>query len=108
MNPDTLFADLLPIVGEVSAADFVQFKFPQWKPTGNTQAKDRPKATALRRDEIKPVDQFRWKTVIHQNEHLYPRAKALLAEKEAMLARVVRRDPCFKCGVRADIGCRHQ
>ena len=21
---------------------------------------------------------------------------------------VVRRDPCFKCGVRGDIGCKHQ
>lgn len=29
-------------------------------------------------------------------------------EREArLLSRVVRRDPCFKCGTRADIGCIH-
>ena len=35
------------------------------------------------------------------------RATALAAEKEAAFARVVHRDPCGYCGVRADIGCRH-
>ena len=36
------------------------------------------------------------------------RTAALQAEREAALALVVTRDPCPKCGVRRDIGCRHK
>jgi hypothetical protein len=30
-----------------------------------------------------------------------------LAERDTALARVVKRDPCPLCGVRADFGCKH-
>ncbi len=44
----------------------------------------------------------------HQKRVAAERAIASLAAKEAVLASVVRRDPCARCGVRGDIGCRHQ
>ena len=36
------------------------------------------------------------------------RALARTQENEEILSRVVHRDPCSYCGVRADVGCRHQ
>lgn len=33
---------------------------------------------------------------------------APLTARPLFVAQVVNRDPCFKCGVRGDIGCKHQ
>lgn len=40
----------------------------------------------------------------HQEE----RAFAHMQERDAALARVVKRDPCPMCGTRSDIGCKHR
>ena len=36
------------------------------------------------------------------------RAAIQMAQKERARELVVSREPCFKCGVRADIGCKHR
>lgn len=38
----------------------------------------------------------------------FARAAKMLAERDAAISRAVSRDPCPKCGVRGDIGCRHK
>jgi hypothetical protein len=38
----------------------------------------------------------------------YPQAAQRMKEEAEKLARVVSREPCPKCGIRADIGCKHK
>ena len=109
MEAELLYTHLLKVVDQVSAADMVAHKFPEWKAPRPT----RPHAPVFRQDEIAPrktYDDLVWRTNYGgpRTALEYPRAKAAMAHREEMIARAVHRDPCFKCGVRADIGCKHQ
>jgi hypothetical protein len=111
MNAAHLYEHLLKVVDAVSAADMVAHKFPEWSPPRQHEVK--PHAPIFRQDELAPrkaYDTLVWRTNYGgpRTAQEYPRAKAALAHREEMLARAVNRDPCFKCGVRADIGCKHQ
>lgn len=108
MQAEQLYTHLLKAVDHVSAADMVAHKFPEWTPPRPVK----PHAPVFRQDEAprKAYDDLVWLTNYNSRRTAspYPQAQKRMEEREAVLARVVNRDPCFKCGVRADIGCKHQ
>lgn len=106
MNAESLYTHLLKVVDPVSAADMVAHKFPEWSPPRPVK----PHAPIFRQDEAPPrvYNDLIWLKHTKQGNREYPQAKRRMEQREAALARAVNRDPCFKCGVRADIGCKHQ
>ena len=102
-TPEALFQHLIGLVDEASARDMVQFKFPNWK--YGREAK--PAKVRIIRSDASPFpssvpDRLIWRRESFQNDNLYPRAAELMRQKEEVLARVVSRDPCVRCGVRHD------
>lgn len=64
---------------------------------------------------LKIAGALHWRSTARAGSIVAKIASTRLVEKEkrgphhepAMKGEIVRRDPCFKCGVRGDIGCQH-